>query len=252
MYVGYSNIYERNECNPVWYCSNPDKNTDKTVSINNAKETNQNCTVVNEQCILTNYITNKVVSKNLKNYEQLFALLEVLDENNNPSEKDYWSQYVTANQYKNKVVICADDYAERKSELPYTVVHEDCNLSDFSNSNILGIIAPKPMDLTSRLSVPSIFYDVPKILPEYEYEYPNSAIIHGNYYKHLTKAAIKLIELAKWIRIGIVSDISAYSVDFEMMLTSALHEKNLAYKVAQCCGATCDFREVSCYIYLDF
>lgn len=203
----------------------------------------------------SSYITNKVVSKNLKNYKELFALLEVLDENNNPMEKDYWSQHVTANVYKNSIVICAEKYDEKDflNEYPLQFkVDKDCNLSDFNHSNILGIIAPKPMDLMSRLSVPSVFYDAPKILPEHKYEYPNSAVVHENYYKHLSKAAVKLIELAKWMRVGILSDISTYSLDFEILLTAALHEKNIIYNVKQCWDKTCDFHEVRFHIYLHF
>lgn len=225
MYVGYSNIYK--QCNEVWHCHIPGDVNDNAISINNVSKNNSandtketkaldflNCTN-EEKCEPTSYITVKVVSKNLEKYKELITLLEVLDENSNPMEKDYWSQHVTANLYKNSVVICADNYISHDGSdiLAYKVV-KDCNLSDFNNSNILGIIAPKPIDLMSRLPVPCIFYDVPKILPEYEYEYPNSAIVHENYDKHLTKAAVKLIELSKWIRVGILSDISAYSLDF--------------------------------------
>lgn len=207
-----------------------------------------NCTVQ----VCTSYLSIKVVSKHLKKYKELITLLEVLDENSNPMEKDYWPQHVKANLYKNSVVICADNYADVSNRLQYKLV-KDCNLADFDdNSNILGIIAPKPIPLMSRLSVPCIFYDVAKILPEHEYEYPNSAIVHQNYYEHLTKAAVKLIELAKWMRIGILSDISTYSFDFEVMLTSALHEKNIAYKVKQCWDKTCDFHWVSFYLFWTF
>lgn len=253
MYVGNSNIYE--QCNLVWHCHIPDNITYNIVPINddskyssaiNTKETKAsdflNCTSLDE-CQPNSYITVKVVSKTLEKHKELIALLEVLDENSNPMEKDYWAQHDTSNLYKNSVVICADSYSAGNHKLQYTVV-KDCNLSDFNNSNILGIIAPKPMDLMSRLSVPCIFYDVPKILPEYEYDYPNSAIVHENYDKHLTKAVVKLIELSKWIRVGIISDISAYSSDFEMILTSSLHEKNIAYDVKQCWDQTCDFHGV--------
>lgn len=187
----------------------------------------------------------------MEEYKELLALLEVLDENNNPMEEDYWSQHVTANVYKNSIVICAEKYNEESHTLQFKV-DKDCNLSGFNRSNILGIIAPRPMDLMSRLSVPSIFYDAPKILPEHKYDYPNSAVVHENYYKHLTKAAVKLIELTKWMRVGILSDISAYSLDFELLLTAALHEKNIIYNVKQCWDKTCDFREVRFYIHLHF
>lgn len=233
------NVHEQ-QCIKVNYCNSSTINAEESGTSDIL-----NCAFV-DVCRPTNYTTIKVVSKHLQKYKDLMSLLEVLDENYNPTTKDYWLQHVTENQYKNRVVICAENYYESSYKLQYKMV-KDCNLSNFNRNNILGIIAPRPMDLMFRLSVPSIFYDIPEILPEYEYEYPNSAVVHGNYYKHLTKAAVKLIELAKWIRVGIISDISAYSSNFEVILTSALHEKNIAYNVKQCYNKTCDFREVRLY-----
>lgn len=182
--------------------------------------------------------TAKVVSTNVMFLRELYQLIELLSEDYNPMEKEYWGQYVKDTQYNNKVIICTNVNINHSKlyeyQQQYTVV-QNCQFENFDKSNVLAIIAPKPTDLMFTLSVPTIFYDVPKILPHNEYEYPNSMSVHENYYKHLTKAAMKLIELTNWRRVGIISDGTAYSVVFEELMTSALHEKNIAYDVRLCC-----------------
>lgn len=113
-------------------------------------------------------------------------------------------------------------------------------------NRLLAVLAPKPFELPSEYSVPTIFYETPYLNSEDKADFPKSITLVP--WRLLKYGFVELIQKVGWQRVAIVTDDSEYSLEFEDELTALFSKERLVYTVIQCEDAKCDMNKVN-YVF---
>ncbi|KAL0829691.1 hypothetical protein ABMA28_003196 [Loxostege sticticalis] len=174
--------------------------------------------------------TTRLVSEKILNYNRLVQVIE----SENFELEDYIQICLPYNSPNTQIF----EYV-LKENLDWPLkIRRDCAAGMEHDDSMLALITNEPYDAESLL--PTIFYQTPYILPEVKDNFPNSMSLSTTW-QPLKYALKELLTHMGWYRVAILSDDSAYSLDFVEDLVPFFVKEGITFTDQRCSVELCNF-----------
>lgn len=182
--------------------------------------------------------TTRLVSEKILNYNRLVQVIE----SENFELEDYIQICLPYNSPNTQIF----EYV-LKENLDWPLkIRIDCAAGMEHDDSMLALITNEPYDAESLL--PTIFYQTPYILPEVKDNFPNSLSLSTTW-QPLKYALKELLTHMGWYRVAILSDDSAYSLDFVEDLVPFFVKEGITFTDQRCSVELCNFTSVSIFSF---